>query len=146
MAHFYFLNICHLHENKQTKKAGREAVVPPTHPLWHDPHVCPSTDLLTALNVHHKDWNEAEEFWCGFCSLSQMMKKLKVEGQNMSAACAANVDICQSALLPCQNDSCRLTAGHHDTTHQTRLTLHVEWMKEWLWREVLKSPWLNALP
>lgn len=37
MAYFYFLNICHLHENKQTKKAGRKA--PPTHPLWRDSFV-----------------------------------------------------------------------------------------------------------
>lgn len=75
-----------MRRNKQ-KKAGRKAVVPPTHPLWHDSHVCPSTDLLTVLNVHHKDWNEAKEFWFLLLkNLCQMMKKLKVVGQNMSAA------------------------------------------------------------
>lgn len=38
-----------------------------------------------------------------------MMKKLKVVGQNMSAACAANVDIRQSALLPADSQLVTMT-------------------------------------
>lgn len=56
---FLFLKHLPFAWEQTKKKAGRKAVVPPTHPLWHDSHVCPSTDLLTALNLRHKDWNEA---------------------------------------------------------------------------------------